>query len=383
MRAARGIVVAGGGTGGHVVPSLQIARALVARGREPGTIELYGSRRGQEASVWPPLEFPFTLLPGRGIKRSFRPGALWDNLGAASGLVWATVRAVASFVRRKPSAVVVVGGYASFAAAVASVVTRVPLVLVHIDAVPGAVSGLFSRFAVANTVAFDGMDLPHSHVTGTPIRPELTSLDRTESGRRQARHALGLPPDRKTVTVFGGSLGAGRINDAVSGLARLWADREGLSLFHVTGRRDFERFARFARPTPTEGATVGSGAGLHYEVVAYEERMAEFFRAADVCVCRAGANTVAELSVAGLPSVLVPLPGAPRDHQTRNAQAMVAAGAAILIPDAQCDAERLDTELTALLDDADRLQSMSAGARGLGHPDAAALIAELVDAHVS
>ncbi len=150
------MVIAGGGTGGHIVPSLQIARALVDRGHPAESIELYGSRRGQEATTWPTLEFPFTLLPGRGVRRSMRPSAWWANLGAVAGLVWACVRALGSFVRRRPRVVVIVGGYASFPAGVAAVLTRVPLVCMTTDSVPGAVNGLLGRFAAANAVAFAG-----------------------------------------------------------------------------------------------------------------------------------------------------------------------------------------------------------------------------------
>jgi UDP-N-acetylglucosamine--N-acetylmuramyl-(pentapeptide) pyrophosphoryl-undecaprenol N-acetylglucosamine transferase len=369
---ARGIVIAGGGTGGHVVPSLQIARALVALGHPARSIELFGSRRGQEATMWPALEFPFTLLPGRGIRRSVRPGALWVNAGAVLGLLWATAAAVASFVRRRPRAVVAVGGYASFPAGVAAVVTRVPLVLVNIDAVPGAVNALLGRFAAANAVAFPGTDLPRAHVTGTPVRPEFGSLDRSPTGQQEARTTLGLPDGGQTLAAVGGSLGARRINTAVADLAGRWADREGLALYHVAGRRDYERYAS----SGPDGAD-----GLRYLVVPFEERMPELYRAADLFVSRAGAMTVAELLVSGVPAILVPLPGAPRDHQTRNAEALVAAGAAILIPDGECSAERLDAELTALLSDRDRLHAMGAAARELGHPDAAARVAELVDVH--
>ena len=186
MSGRRGTVIAGGGTGGHIVPSLQIARALVHRGHAPDDIELFGSRRGQEATSWPQLEFPFTLLPGRGIRRSLRPDALWANAGAVLGLLWACLRAVGSFARRRPRVVVVVGGYASFPAGFAAVVTRVPLVLMNTDAVPGAVNGLLGRFAVANAVAFAGTDLPRAEVTGTPVRPELDG--------RQVMDHLGLAP---------------------------------------------------------------------------------------------------------------------------------------------------------------------------------------------
>ncbi len=378
MTKGRGIVIAGGGTGGHVVPSLQIARALVARGHAAGSIELYGSRRGQEAIAWPALEFPFTLLPGRGIRRSLQPRALWANAGAGIGLLRATAMALGSFLRRRPRVVVVVGGYASFPAGVAAVLTRVPMVLVNTDAVPGAVNALLGRFAAVNAVAFPGTDLPRAHVTGTPVLPALRTLDRSPEGRQEAKGLLGLPRDGRAVAAVGGSLGALRINTAVAGLADRWADRAGLSLYHVAGRRDY---ARFARPGPGDLDHPPAGAGLHYQVVPFEERMAEVYRAADLCVCRAGAMTVAELLVSGVPSVLVPLPGAPRDHQTRNAQALVAAGAAIMVPDDECSAERLDSELTALLADAGRLAAMGAAARELGHPDAAARVAELVDAH--
>ena len=243
MSARRGTVVAGGGTGGHIVPSLQIARALVERGHAAETIELYGSRRGQEASMWPSLEFPYTLLPGRGLRRSMRPAAWWDNAGAVVGIVWACARALCSFVARRPRVVVIVGGYASFPAGLAAVLTRVPLVSVNTDAVPGAVNGLLGRFAAANAVAFAGTDLPRAHVTGTPVRRELASLERTPEGRARGRAALGLPPDRQTIAAVGGSLGALRINRAVSELARSWADCGGRTLYHVTGRRDYEAFA--------------------------------------------------------------------------------------------------------------------------------------------
>ncbi len=333
--------------------------------------------------MWPPLGFPFTLLPGRGIRRSVAPDALWANAGAVLGLFWATLRAIGSFARRRPRVVVVVGGYASFPAGLAAVVTRVPLVLVNTDAVPGAVNAVLGRFAAANAVAFPDTGLPRSEVTGTPVRPELASLDRSAAGQREARAALGLPGEGFTVAAFGGSLGAHRINAAVAELATKWAGRAGISLYHVAGRRDYEEFARSGGEPSGEGEQRpgGNAAGLSYEVVPFEERMPELYRAADVCVCRAGAMTVAELLVAGVPAVLVPLPGAPKDHQTRNAGALVDAGAAVLVPDAECDGARLAAEIDALWSDPERLATMAGAARGLGHPDAALRVAELVDAH--
>jgi UDP-N-acetylglucosamine--N-acetylmuramyl-(pentapeptide) pyrophosphoryl-undecaprenol N-acetylglucosamine transferase len=386
VTARRGTVVAGGGTGGHVVPSLQIARALVERGHAADTIELYGSRRGQEATTWPSLEFPYTLLPGRGLRRSMRPSAWWANAAAVAGIGWACVRALGSFVARRPRVVVIVGGYASFPAGLAALVTRVPLVSVNTDAVPGAVNGLLGRFAAANAVAFAGTGLPRAHVTGTPVRPELGSLDRSAEGRALGRAALGLPPLRQTVAAVGGSLGATRINRAVSQVAVDWADRPGRTLYHVTGRRDYETFASAPSSVSDAGAAGERGGGdadggLHYRVVPFEDRMPALYEAADVCVTRAGAMTVAELLVSGVPAILVPLPGAPRDHQTRNAEALVGLGAAVHLPDPECTGPRLAEELDALLADPDRLRAMSEAARGHAHPDAAARVAQLVDDH--
>ncbi len=384
MSARRGTVIAGGGTGGHIVPSLQIARAMVERGHAAETIELYGSRRGQEATTWPALEFPYTLLPGRGIKRSLRPAALLANIGAVLGLVWACVRAFGSFVARRPRAVVIVGGYASFAAGVAAVLTRVPLVTMTTDAVPGAVNGLLARFAASNAVAFPGTDLPRSLVTGTPVRPELAHLDRSPNGRAASRAALGLPAERQTVASMSGSLGARRVNRALAELAKLWSACGSRALYHVTGRRDYDAFAlgqESGERADGAAGTAGTGNRLVYRVVPFEDDVPDFFAAADVCVTRAGAMTVAELLVSGTPAVLVPLPGAPRDHQTRNAEAMVRLGVAVHLPDPECDGSRLAKELDALLSEPARLEAMGKAARSHAHPDAAARIAELVDAH--
>ena len=389
MSTRRGTVIAGGGTGGHIVPSLQIARALVDRGHAAESIELYGSRRGQEATTWPTLEFPYTLLHGRGVRRSMRPSAWWANAGAVLGLVWACVRAVGSFLRRRPRVVVVVGGYASFPAGVAAVLTRVPLVCMTTDAVPGAVNGLLGRFAAANAVAFAGTDLPRAHVTGTPVWPQLATLERTPRAGRPAGRRWGCPRTaRPWPAPAGRSAPVGS-----TGPWRIWprsgpptADR---AVYHVTGRRDYEAFAlSSAAGSPAGGPSElrvdgdhDDGDGLCYRVVPFEDKMPDFYNAADVCVVRAGAMTVAELLISGVPAILVPLPGAPRDHQTRNAEALVGMGAAVLVPDDECDGRRLALELDALLADPGRLHAMREAARENGHPDAAARVAELVDAH--
>jgi UDP-N-acetylglucosamine:LPS N-acetylglucosamine transferase len=168
------------------------------------------------------------------------------------------------------------------------------------------------------------------------------------------------------VAAFGGSLGSRTINQAVTGLVGAWAARRDVLVYHVVGRRDW---ASGARAAATEG----------YRPVEYEERMPLLLAAADVAVCRAGGSTVAELAVAGLPSVLVPLPGAPGDHQTANAAALVQAGAAVPVPDAALTPERLARELDALVGDHDRLEAMGRAARSCAVPDAANRVAMLLD----
>jgi UDP-N-acetylglucosamine--N-acetylmuramyl-(pentapeptide) pyrophosphoryl-undecaprenol N-acetylglucosamine transferase len=370
-------VIAGGGTGGHVFEALAIARALRALGHDPETIEIIGSRRGQEAVLLADQGFPFTLLPGRGIVRRFDAASLRANLGALGGLALATAREIVDLARRRPRVVVSVGGYASLPADVAAVVLGVPLVLVTIDAVPGAVHRLFGQRAAAHAVAFPGTGVPRAVVTGVAVRPEIVEVDRSEHAVLRARKELDLPADRRVVGVVGGSLGARRLNVAALGLAARWRGRADLALYHVTGRRDEDEVRRHAS---ARGLTSG-GDGLIYRLVPFEDRMARLYEAVDVMVCRAGAGTVAELAVAGVPSVLVPLPGAPGDHQSANARALARAGAAVLVPDPQAGHDRLGSILEELLGDPVRLRTMGEAARALGRPDAAGRIGELVVAH--
>jgi len=371
-------LVAGGGTAGHLQPALAIAEALVDAGHARDTIEFVGSERGQDRTALDGRGFPFTLLPGRGIVRSLAPRDLATNLGAVVGLAWALVRGVGVVVRSRPRVVVSVGGYASLAASTAAVLLGVPLVLVNVDAVPGAANRLFGRFARASAVGWGDNPLPRAVVTGTPVRPEIAAVRRHPADRRAARRQLGLPEDRATVAVFGGSLGARRINEAAAGLADAWADRADRSLYHVVGRRDWEA-GEVATGAPAPG--VGAGDGLRVVRVPYEERMDLLYTAADLVVCRAGAMTVAELAVAGVPSVLVPLPGAPGDHQTANARVLERAGATVVLADADCESENLAVTLDRMLADPVELDAMGRAASSLGRRDAARAGAQLVEAN--
>jgi undecaprenyldiphospho-muramoylpentapeptide beta-N-acetylglucosaminyltransferase len=358
-------IIAGGGTAGHLLPGLATAEALVARGHARESIRFVGGDRGVERDLVLPAGFALEELPGRGIQRRLTLA----NLAAAWGLAKGLLRGIRIVGAARPSVVVVLGGYASLACGVGAVVRRVPLVLLEQNARAGAVNRLLRRFAAAAAVSFDGTDLPNATTTGNPLRPEVAAAARRPD-RSAARRALGLPEDRSLIAVYSGSLGSRRINEAIRGLVARWADRRDLVVRHVIGRRDHDTFVQSLPELPSNG--------LQYQVVPYEHRMDLLLQAADVVVARSGGG-VAELSALGVPAILVPLPIAPRDHQRANAQALVAAGGAVLVPDDECTAERLAAELQPLLEDPARLASMAAAMRRSGHVDAADRAAALIE----
>lgn len=364
-------VFAGGGTAGHVLPALAVAGELVRRGHRPEAIHFVGSSRGQEARLVPQAGFGVTLLPGRGLTRRLTR----QDVAAAAGLAVALGRSFGLLARLRPSVLVSVGGYASLPPALAAGALRIPVVLLNADAVPGAANRVVGSFARAAAVAVPGTPLPRAVATGVPLRSELVTLDRSPGGRRAARLELGIPPDRTVVAVFSGSLGARRVNRAAAGLARSWAGRADLALYHVVGRRDWPEVAEEG----TAGGSPGEAGGLWYRAVPYEERMSVLLAAADVAVSRAGAGSIAELAAAGLPAVLVPLPGAPGDHQSANARRLADPGGAVLLADAGCTPETLRERLEELLGDPGRLAAMGAAAAAVGRPDAAAEVASLVE----
>jgi UDP-N-acetylglucosamine--N-acetylmuramyl-(pentapeptide) pyrophosphoryl-undecaprenol N-acetylglucosamine transferase len=269
--------------------------------------------------------------------------------------------------RSRPAVVVGVGGYASLPCLVAARLQRIPTVIHEQNAAPGLANRIAVRLGARAAVSLPGTPLPGAVLTGNPVRAAVVAVQRRPSA------------DRPLVAVFGGSLGARRINEATAGLYDLWRDRGEITIHHVSGPAGYDT----ARAVWT--AARRDGDVLDYRLVPYEDKMPDLYGATTVAVCRSGATTVAELAAAGVPAVLVPLPGAPGDHQTRNAQALVDAGAAVLVPDAECAGARLAAELEPLLADPARLDAMAAAARTLARPNAsddlAALVEEAADNH--
>ena len=342
-------LIAGGGTAGHLVPGIAVAQALADLGWPTDQIHFVGSARGLDAELVPAAGFGLTVLPGRGINRR---RLNLTNLKAA----WSLLRGIAKGVRlvrkMRPAVVLSLGGYAALPGSIGAIIWRVPLVLVEQNAAASATNLMLSRFAKAAAVPVLGTGLRKEVVTGNPVRAEVVALAKRVSAQdqpaaRQAlRDELGWPdvpdvPDAKAVVVFGGSLGSGRINQAT------WQALERLSepgtacaqlfIYHVVGQRDWDELPVVAKSQPP----------TLYRPVRYDDNLPLALAAADLVVCRAGASTVAELSVLAKRAVLVPLPGAPRDHQRRNAEILVKANQAVIVNDAELDGERLLAEIAA------------------------------------
>jgi UDP-N-acetylglucosamine--N-acetylmuramyl-(pentapeptide) pyrophosphoryl-undecaprenol N-acetylglucosamine transferase len=368
-------LVAGGGTGGHTIPALAVARAL-EKERGPGSVELVGSRRGLDARILESTGMPVTLLAGRGLIRRRSRSATASNIVAIAGLFAAVAASLRLIVARRPAVVVAVGGYACVPPALAAALLGVPVVILNVDAVPGAANRLVARFARAAAVAYPGTALPRAVVTGPPVREEMVAvrdaMQRDPGVRTRAREQLGLPESARVIAAFGGSLGAKRVNEAVIAMTADWTGPGDVAVFHVVGHRDYE----WAQKTASRIGSV-----LTYVQVPYEEHMDLFYAAADIAVCRAGANTVAELAVTGTPAILVPLPGAPGDHQSANAAVLERCGAAVVVKDEDLDAVRLTAEIDRVLPDRGKLDQMAEAARRIGKPGAAESVAELAVSH--
>jgi len=321
-----------------------------------------------EQEAVPAAGFELPALPGRGIQRRLTS----QNLSSAWGMAQAVVLAARLLRRLEPSVVLGLGGYASLPCALAARRLGIPLVVAEQNAVAGLANRFAGRWARASAVSFPGTRLPRAVLTGNPVRQEVQGVNR-EGSRSAARAALGVEDGRRMIAVLGGSLGAVQINRAVFEAVRRWADRGDLAVRHVVGRRDWQELAHL-RPDL-------SGAALDYRAVPYEDDMPGVYAAADLVVGRAGASSVAELAVVGLASVLVPLPGAPGDHQTANASQLAALGGAVLVPDPEMDGSRMVAEVEKLLGVPGLLDAMGREAAGLGRRDADNRVAGLLEQH--
>lgn len=359
------VVIGAGGTGGHIYPGLALAEAL--RRAVPGAvISFVGTTRGLETDLIPAAGhrlhtvdmIPFD--PALGARRYLLPAALLKS--------GAQCRAILK--EQRAHIAVGMGGYPSAPVIVGARLAGLPSVIHESNAVPGRANRFAARLTGNLAVAFDRSraHLPGGEdalTTGMPIAAALAGLDRTAL-RAQARAEFGVPDGARLLLVNGGSLGAARLTEAAVGLAHRLRDRPGVRLLIKTGPAALEETRRHLGDSPVARA------------VPYLDRMDLAYAAADLVVSRAGAATVAELATTGVPAVLVPYPHAPGDHQTHNARVLTDAGAAVLLPDAETTAERLDALTAPLLADPVRLAAMGAAADPGPHARAADLLAARV-----
>lgn len=360
------LVVAGGGTGGHIYPGIAVAEEVRQRG---GEVVFFGCERGLETRLVPAAGFPLCIVPARGFVR----GRPLQNLGAA----WSNARGVLEARRRlatfRPDVVLGMGGFASFAASAAAPMLGIPLVLHEQNAVPGLANRVLGRVASMTLTSWGTAGVAERERTrrvGLPVRAAFRRMDRA-AARRTARAALGISEDEPVVVAFGGSRGALSINRALAAWMgspgwRRCAE-QGALLIWATGGDHLESF----RHAATQG-------GERVRIVPYIEDMPALLPAADLAVTRAGAMTLAELAACGIPSVLVPYPHATADHQTANARALVEAGASTLVADAHL-AESLGPEIERLLAEPALRRSMGEAAAALGNPGAATEIADILE----
>jgi UDP-N-acetylglucosamine--N-acetylmuramyl-(pentapeptide) pyrophosphoryl-undecaprenol N-acetylglucosamine transferase len=350
------VVVAGGGTAGHIEPAMALADA-VRRLRPDATVVALGTARGLENSLVPERGYPLELIPPVPMPR--KPSAELLRLPLK---VRESVKRTREVLDRVQADVVVgFGGYVALPAYLAAR-GRVPIVVHEANKHPGLANKVAARFAHTVATAVPGTPLPGAHVVGIPLRRSITTLDRPGL-RDEARAYFGLDPDAPTLLVFGGSQGARSVNTAVSGAARELADA-GIGVLHAHGPKNTLMVQEF----PGKPA---------YLPVPYLDRMDLAYAAADAVLCRSGAMTAAEVTAVGLPAVFVPLPHG-NGEQALNAQPAVDAGAALLIEDAALTASTVIEQVIPLVADADRLAKMSAAAVGMGHREADEVLARMV-----
>ena len=351
------VIIAGGGTGGHIIPALAIADEL--KSTYGAEVLFVGTPRGLESRLVPQAGYPLELIKVGQLNQVSLATKLRTVLDLPLGLL----RCRSLLRQFKPDAVVSVGGYASGPAMGAAIISGIPTLAFEPNAYPGMANRIVGQRVKAAAVNFAeaAQYFRNAQVTGIPVRSEFFRL--------QPRPAAATPH----LLVFGGSQGARALNTFMPQIAvGLLQAIPGLTILHQAGARHADS---------TLAAYQASGAPPdRWQVYAFLDDMPRRFEAADLVLSRSGASTVAELAAAGKPSLLVPFPQAADDHQRKNAEAMVAAGAATILLEHEITPERLQGTLIDMLQDRAGLEQMSAAARKLAHPDASRRIAEMVKA---
>ncbi|HUW66083.1 MAG TPA: undecaprenyldiphospho-muramoylpentapeptide beta-N-acetylglucosaminyltransferase [Spirochaetia bacterium] len=351
------VVVSGGGTGGHIYPALAIARGVVARG---GEVLYIGTATGMEGDIVPRAGVPFAAVGSAGLSRSWSV----HNVAALGRAGWGVVQAHAALRRFRPSVVAGTGGYVSAPVVLAACALRLPTLIHEQNAIPGLTNRWLGRLVDGVAVTFPAA-LPyfrHGRVkcTGLPVRPDILVADRVA-----ARRNLGLDDEAFFLLSFGGSRGAKSLNQSMVEVIRALGGQPDLHLLHLTGQAGQ---AAFQAELDRRGINLANYGNV--KVDAYRDQMADLLAAADLVIARAGAASIAELTVLGRPGILIPYPYAAGDHQVANAGELVAAGAARMILDRDLSGDRLLESIEELRRDRPLLGRMGRSAGELGRPRA-------------
>jgi UDP-N-acetylglucosamine--N-acetylmuramyl-(pentapeptide) pyrophosphoryl-undecaprenol N-acetylglucosamine transferase len=363
------VVLAGGGSTGHVAPLLALADCLRRRNPTAGVVAL-GTAEGLEARLVPEAGYEFAVVPRVPLPR--RPSA---DLGRLPWRLRSAVAAASRAMQEADAQVVVgFGGYVSTPAYLAARRLGLPIVVHEQNARPGLANRLGARFTPYVAATFPGTPLRGARVLGMPLRRQITGLDRAAL-RDEALAAFGLEPHRTTLLVFGGSLGAQRLN-VTFGRSREALAAAGVQVLHVTGR------GKTVEGLPVTGEVATLPGAAPYVAVEYLDRMELGYAAADAVVCRAGAGTVCELTSVGLPATYVPLPIG-NGEQRFNAEPVVEAGGGLLVEDGQCTPEWVRDTLLPLLTDPGELAAMGKAAAAFAITDGDERLADLVELAVA
>jgi UDP-N-acetylglucosamine--N-acetylmuramyl-(pentapeptide) pyrophosphoryl-undecaprenol N-acetylglucosamine transferase len=347
--------MAGGGTGGHIIPALAVARELQERGHQ---VFFVGTRTGMESKLVPAAGFAIEYIDIGGLNRVSR----LRRLKTVAQLPLSIIQVWKLLGRKRAAAVFSMGGYVAGPVVLAAVLRGIPVVLMEPNAIPGLTNRWVAKRAAMALVNFPAtlawFPPGRAEVTGVPVRREFFQPARERS-----------LPSTFTVLVTGGSQGSRTLNNAARDSWPLFAQsRLSVRLIHQAGKNVAEEFAEAFRKT-----------GLAGEVSAFIPDMPAAFAAADLVVCRSGASTVSELAAAGKASLLVPFPYAADDHQQKNAEALALAGAALVVTDREMTGERLYREVSELLAQPGRLRKMGESARAFARPDAARRAADVLE----
>jgi UDP-N-acetylglucosamine--N-acetylmuramyl-(pentapeptide) pyrophosphoryl-undecaprenol N-acetylglucosamine transferase len=359
VKGVKTLMIAGGGTGGHIYPAIAIAREFLARDATRKVV-FVGTERGLEKTIVPKAGFPLEFISVGGLKGK---GGL-DLIRNLFRLPLGFIQAWKVISKHRPNIVLGVGGYSSGPVLTAAGMRRIPTIIHEANAFPGLTNRVLARFTTAVAVAFaealPRMKRNDGVITGNPIRKEFFEV----------RNAASSQPRNPRLLIFGGSQGSKILNEAMTGallfLARL---KDSLEIVHQTGPNNL---------APVQQAYKQS-AFAHARVVPYLDPMVDEIAAADLVVSRAGAMTVGELSAAGRAAILVPFAAATNNHQELNARVVERAGGAVVITEKELSPERLAGAITEILGDPEKAARMGAASRKLGTPDATKRIVDLIE----